>query len=406
MSDKLFNEFLQSLIDPINEVDINIEGLTLKVLFDKRMQELNLCQYQVEKLLNIERKSLNGILERTAKRVDIVNILKLGNFLNLPPQKFLDIYILEMPSESIGDLEHAKKSNFIISRFDLANLHKAKFLNSKSDLNYIVNRINRFFGLINIFEYDKSNVIPVFSRTKRESSNLMRDFWVKSAYVHFIGIKNPNPYDRDALVDLIPKIRPYTMNVEKGLLTVAQALYHVGLTIIYQPYLPTVQVRGATFLVNGKPCIVLTDLNKSYPTIWFALMHELHHVLYDLETIERYAYHITGEPDLFLINEDKANEFARDYLFSSDRCKYIAPFINNDLMVKEYAKQSQVHPSFIYNFYNYDQSLQGTPNAWSKYKSFFPDVKQAISRLNTNPWEKETIEESIKIIKEIVFNFI
>ena len=406
MSDKLFNEFLQSLIYPINEVDSNIEGVSLKMLFDKRMRELSLSQNQVEKLLNIERKSLNGILERTAKRVDVVNILKLGNFLNLPPEKFLNIYILEMPTESIGDLEQARKSNFIVSHFDLGSLYKAKFLSSKSDLEGIIIRINRFFGLLNIFEYDEKNIIPVFSRTKRGSSNPMRDFWVKSAYVHFEGLKNPNLYDRDALVELIPKIRPYTMNVEKGLLTVAQALYSVGLTVIFQPTLPNVQVRGATFLVNEKPCIVLTDYYKSYPTIWFALMHELHHVLYDLETIKSCTYHITGEPDLLLINEDKANEFARDYLFSNERCKYISPFINNDLIVKEYAKQSQVHPSFIYNFYNFDQQIQGNSNAWSKYKAYFPDIKLALNRLNTNPWEKETIEESIKLIKETVFNLI
>ncbi len=406
MSDKIFNVFLQSLIKPINETDSNIEEVSLKILFEKRMKELGLSQNQVEKLLNIEKKSLNGILDRTAKRVDVVNILKLGNFLNLPPEKFLDIYILEMPSESIGDLEQARKSNFIISRFDLSGLHKAKFLNSKSDLDYIVHRINKFFGINNIFEYDQNNIFSAFSRTKKGSSNLMRDFWVKSAYVQFVGIKNLNPYDRNALVELMPKIRPYTMNVERGLLTVAQALYCVGLTVIFQPNLPNVQVRGATFLVDEKPCIVLTDFNKSYPTIWFALMHEIHHVLYDMDTIKSYSYHITGEPDLILINEDKANDFAREYLFSAERSKYISSFINNELIVKEYAKQSQVHPSFIYNFYNFDKYLQGDNYAWSMYKSYFPDIKLAISRLNTNPWDKEKIEESIMHLKETVFNFI
>ena len=107
-----------------------------------------------------------------------------------------------------------------------------------------------------------------------------------------------------------------------------------------------------------------------------------------------------------LVNEDKANEFAREYLFSADRSKYISPLINDELLVREYAKQAQVHPSFIYNFYNYDQHTQGYSNAWSKYKQYFPDVKQAIKNLNTNPWEKETIEESVELIKETVFNII
>lgn len=399
-----YSQLLKSLLQPLNDSDSEDKNLSLRELFDRRLKQLGLSQNQVEKILAIERKSLIGILERTAKRVDVVNILKLGSFLNLQPDEFLQIYINEMPSESIGDLERARRSNFIVSRFDLNNLRKSDFLRSKSDLVYVEKRITDFFGLGDILNYDKNNVVPAFSRTKRASGNLMREFWVKSAYVHFEGINNPNEFDRDSLVELIPKIRPYTMNVEKGLLTIARALFNVGVTLIYQPYLPTVQARGATFVINDKPCIVITDLNKNYPTIWFALMHEIHHVLYDFDSIQRNAYHITGEPDLLLMNEDKANEFAREYLFSYERSRYIAPFINDEYMVTEYAKQAQVHPSFIYNFQNYDDHKRGKENAWSRYKSFFPEVGDAIGLLNTNPWQKETIQESIDLIKQTVFN--
>lgn len=196
------------------------------------------------------------------------------------------------------------------------------------------------------------------------------------------------------------------MDTEKGLFVVSQALYNIGITIIYQPYLPTVQVRGATFFVNNKPCIVLTDLQKNYPTIWFALIHEIHHILYDLEIIQTNAYHLSGELDLFLIGEDEANDFSREYLFSEEKSKYIAPFINNELIVREFAKKSQVHPSLIYSFYNYDRNNQGYHNAWSKYKKYFPDIKKTLERFNTNPWEKETIQESVDMIKEAVFNII
>ena len=404
MPDQSYNELIQKLLRPFNISEIEGEGITLKYLFDKRLKELGISPNQAEKLLNIERKSLIGILDGTAKRVDVVNVLKLGNFLNLNPESFLQIYVTELPKEMIGELEKARKSNFIISHFDVSNIKKANFLNSKSDFKQIESRITKFFNLESIFQYEENKVFSVFSRTKRSSNNTMREFWVKSAYVHFIGINNPHEFDREALVELIPKIRPYTMNVEKGLLTVTRALYNVGVTVLYQPYLPTVQVRGATFIVNDKPCIVLTDLNKNYPTMWFALMHELHHVLYDLETIARVTYHITGESDLMLMNEDKADEFSREYLFSKERSKYIAPFINNEMIVRQYAVESQVHPSIIYNFYNYDQTSSGNANAWSMYKQYFPNVKQAIQMINSNPWELESIQDSIRIIKDTVFN--
>lgn len=406
MNDKEFSNFLSSLINPEDDLAQDGDGLSLKELFEKRISELGLSQNQAEKLLNIERKSLVGILDRSAKRVDVVNILKLGKFLNLKVDDVLKIYVNEMPPDAIGDLEKAQKSNFIVSHFDLNNLRKAKVIDTKTDFEAIENRLTKFFGLGSIYDYEKSSVFPVFSRTKRNSNSLMREFWVKSAYAHFQSINNPNPYDRTALVELIPKIRPYTMNIDKGLFIVAQALYNIGVTVIYQPKLPTVQVRGATFLVNDKPCIVITDLNDNYPTMWFALLHELHHTLYDLETIKTNVYHITGEPDLLLMNEEKANEFAREYLFSNDKSKYIEAFIFDEILVEQYAKKSQVHPSFIYSFYNYDRQLAGDRFAWSRYKEFFPDVKRSIRNLNTNPWEKETIQESVELIKETVFNLI
>ena len=170
----------------------------------------------------------------------------------------------------------------------------------------------------------------------------MKEFWVRSAFMHFEKISNPNEFNREALISLIPKIRPYTMNIKQGLKVVTQALYNCGLTVIYQPHLPTTQVRGATFVVNHKPCIVLTDLNKNYATIWFALMHEIYHVLYDLDEIEKQTFHLTGEPDLFLLEEDKANQFSRDYLFAREKSKYISKYINSPHIVREYAHKNQL----------------------------------------------------------------
>jgi hypothetical protein len=121
-------------------------------------------------------------------------------------------------------------------------------------------------------------------------------------------------------------------------------------------------------------------------------------VLYDLDEIATRTYHLTGEPDLFLLREDKANEFAREYLLSEDRYKYVIAFINDPLLIKMSAKEYQIHPSVIYNFYCYDT------NSWIKYSRFFPDVNAAISVLNTNPFDKVSLQESITEIKSKVFN--
>lgn len=56
------------------------EGKTLRDIFNAKLKELNVSQSKVETLISIERKTLNSILDNTAKRIDIVNIIKISHF--------------------------------------------------------------------------------------------------------------------------------------------------------------------------------------------------------------------------------------------------------------------------------------------------------------------------------------
>lgn len=398
-----FNINFTKIIEPLNPIGINGNESIIEI-FENRLKELSITKTQALELLVIDSNTLDPVLDKTAKRVDVATALKISSFLNLSIEDFFKIYIKDLSAEKIGELEKVKKANFIVSNFDLKNLKKVNFIKTikLSNLETIEERIIKFFGFDNIYNYKGANIGVAFSRTKRSSGDLMREFWINSAFAHFESINNPYSYNRDILLDLLPKIKPYTRNIESGLLNVIKALYHVGVTVIYQPYLPTMQVRGATFLINNKPCIVLTDFRENYPTIWFALIHELHHVLFDLEEIQKRTYHLTGEVDLFLMHEEAANDFAGEYLFSKEKRKYIESFINDEYIVNEFAKSSQIHPSFIYDFYMKDKNAYAT--IYGKYNKYYPNVKNCIKAINTNVWQLETIEESVKILKEEVFS--
>jgi len=406
MSDIQFNENFNKLIQPLIDNSLASFGKSLKQIFEERERELKMSRSQLEKLLNIEKKTLNGILDKTTKRVDLVNILKLAVFLNLKTDQLIELYINEMSPDLVGEIEKTRKSNYLASNFDLEQLYKIKFLSKRNSILQIENKLINFFGLRNIFEYTHNFQYPVFSRPKSNSNNKMRDFWIKSAIIQFEMINNSNTYDRQALVELIPKIKPYTMNIEKGLMIVARALYNIGVTVIFQRSLPSVSVRGATMVLNGKPCVIITDLYKRYPTLWFALMHEIHHVLYDIDELKQKTYHLSGEPDLFLLNEDAANGFARNYFLNEEKTQYIAPLIKNEFLVNEYAKKIQIHPSIIYQFIMHDRKELSVRNAYNQIynKRTSEDVKLALKNFNMNPWEKNTILEAVEELKKTVYN--
>lgn len=380
-------------IEELLRASFNKNENSLKLLLASKLEETGLSRTQFQKLAKIERKSLESILNNTSKQTDIIKLLKIGEFLNLSIEELLVLFLNDRPKDEIAELQTALELTFIHKHFDLKTLVAINFINIDDNVESIKKRIEVFFGLTSIYDYERNLNEALYSRTKRSFNDKMKDFWIKSSYKYFELINNPNEYDRDALVELIPKIKPYTANVRDGLLTVFRALYYVGVTIIFQPSLTKTQIRGATFLVNKKPCIVITDLNKNYATVWFALIHELHHVLYDLETISKTQYHLSGEPDLFLMQEDKANTFAQDYLFSESKLRNIEPFIHNRTIVQRKAKEFNIHPCIIYAMFQHWKEQQGE-NYWAAFKKEFPDLAVATKQLNYSNWSSESIKET------------
>ena len=390
------------MINEILNKSLNFsKNISLKGLLNDKLKSTGLSKTQFEKLANIQRRSLDGILDNTSKQTDIINLLKLGEFLEMSIKELMILHFKDRPVEEIKELQISMEITFINKYFDLKTLASLGFIEKDYEIDALKNRICEFFQLGNIYEYENDLNEVLYSRSKRKFSDKMKDFWIKSSYKYFELINNPNEYSRNELKDLISKIKPYTQNVENGLLTVFRALYNIGVTVIFQPRLPKTQIRGATFLINDKPCIVITDLFKSYPTIWFSLIHELHHALFDLDQLAQIRYHLTGEPDLFLIQEDKANQFASDYLISGEKFRYVEPLIHNHHMVSKFAKELQIHPSIIYSQFQFRQAYKGN-NYWAAFKEHFPDVELAKKKLNVLNWDVESLEIAALKIKELL----
>jgi HTH-type transcriptional regulator/antitoxin HigA len=390
------------MINSILKRSINLPDIkSLKSLFFEKLKLSGLSKTQFENLANIQRRSLDGILDKTSKQTDIINLLKLGEFLELSLEDLLTFHFKDRPIEEIKELQTSMDITFINKYFDLKRLTSLGFIDKDSSVNDLKERLCLFFQIVSIYEYESELNEALYSKTRRKFSDKMKDFWIKSSYKYFELIDNPNEYSREALKDLIPKIKPYTQNVENGLLTVFRALYNIGITVVFQPMLPKTQIRGATFLFRDKPCIIVTDLNKSYPTIWFALLHELHHSLFDMEQLSQIRYHLTGEPDIFLMQEDKANKFASDYLISDEKMRYIEPLIHNHLMVTIFARELQVHPSIIYSQFQFRQAELGN-NYWAAFKEYFPSVELAKKYLNISNWDVESLEVAAQKVKELL----
>ena len=96
--------------------------ITIKKLFEEKIRNVNMSRNQVEKLLNIERKTLNSILDNTAKRIDIFNIIKICVFLDINLDNYMKLFLASTNTETQKELEIIRKSNFINQFFELKRI--------------------------------------------------------------------------------------------------------------------------------------------------------------------------------------------------------------------------------------------------------------------------------------------
>lgn len=370
---------------------------SLSELLDKKINSLNLSIRQASEILGLQRSTLQRILDNEAQKIDVVTFLKIRNLLEIDLEEFTNIYVSAMSSDEIREIERVRKAIILFNNFDLKSLKESGFIKDVNDIDAIETRITTFFGLTSLSEY-QSSVNVLLSSTENKFIGNARTMWLKSVEGALRKINNSNNYNRELLIEMISRIPYYTRNETNGLLTVIRALFKVGVTVIYQPYPHNTQIRGASFVLGGKPCIVLTDYNKRYDTIWWTLMHELYHVLYDYDRLKKTVFHLSGEEDIFL-SEEKANRFATNCFLSDDKFKFIAPLINSEIMVENQAKVWNIHPSLIYGFYMFKNK-----GSISKYRWKIPKSIVATKDINVNLMESDTLVQAVEKLVSKVFN--
>ena len=403
--------------DKFSDIDALLRGAlkeeTLREIFEKRVHELRTNQTGVQKLLKIERRTLNGILDGTTKRANYDKLLSLAGFLKMPVEKLYQMYISLVEEKYTHQHSTSNKKKFIKERFDLTVLKKAGFINSLDDFEEIENKIVSFLGLAEIFEYETRSFDAAFSDPlaskqfrPKTCTETTRDFWLTAAKKTATLLDNPYPFNRQSLIDYFPQIRWHSTNVAFGLVNVIKSLFKIGVTVIYQSPFSSLHLRGVTFSVNDKPCIVLTNYKGFYPTLWHALIHELYHVLFDWADISKNKYHLSEDAsELCKIDEREieADNFARDYMFSLNKLEEIKPYMRDSGYVEEVAKNSHVHPSTIYVYYAFENESQDR-KAWARARMKNPDISKAVFRFE-NHWDKPLpIETYVKKLKLEIYN--
>jgi HTH-type transcriptional regulator/antitoxin HigA len=355
----------------------------------------------------MQHRTLNGILDGTQKNIDFTNLIKIASFLQIPKMQVTELYLNALENNYPTYTISSDKIKFIKENFDLAVFKKAGFIDSITDFRHIEERLLSRLGLKSIFEYKRlGNDVAFSSGLFKPKNEITRSFWIGAARTIFEELANPYEYNKQALIEYFPQLRWHSTNVERGLVEVVKSLFKLGITVIYQPSLHTLQLRGATFSVNEKPCIVLTNYVGFYATLWFSLIHELYHVLFDWDDIRVNSYHLTDDDNDQLTvreREDLADNFARQYLFSKEKTEEVKRYLNDSVYIREVALNNHVHPSIIYVFNAFDVGSKDRM-AWARARSHSPEAVDAVKAFDI-PWsEDRPVEKVINKLKTEIYN--
>ena len=357
--------------------------------------------------LGIDRRFLEKYMSEGGD-LKFVQAIKLMQVLDLEPAKLIQAFKndLEGTSEEISD--ESTELSYLYTKFDIPSLKEIGLIKKRAKIDEIKEQVCSFLGFHNIYEYDTFAMLPeaLFSRStryiKEQKSARMNEFWLKCLYYSFKKIDNPNPFDRELLAEFVKHIYEYTIDEVHGYEKVILVLYRLGVTVLTQPYITGTGKFGATMIIDGKPCVVITDMKKKYHKLWLSLLHELCHILNDYDMLEKIAYHETNiiSPDIFL-NEGTADTFALNMLIKQSDREELSKIVRLNHLVIKAAETIHVHPSIIYGVYleGLDSKMQSVE--FRKYGSsnYLIGTEKAIKKVVFDPIGLQDLRKAIESMR-------
>ncbi len=379
---------------------------SVKDLLNEYKEEHALSVLALSNILDIDRKTVQSILDGTAIDLKFSHVVKIMNLLDIKNKDFFSISFQNVGEKELESIEKTRRIAYLLENFDLEGLKACGVIGSLTKYEEIEQKLCSFLGLKNIFEYSRLGInIPLFSQSKRsvneKKKQKMLNFWLKCARLTFLQINNSFEYNEELLIEFIKRLKTFSVDTKEGFTTVLCVLFKLGITVLVQSYHTKTTAFGISMIVNEKPCIVITDLGKRYDKLWGTLLHELYHIINDYEYIAKANFHISDsqERDLF-VSEDDADKFAFDALMGPQAFAIASKIINYPYKIDMLAQKLGIHASLVYGQYLERVPKDRQKDEFPKYAKYLLSSDIAIKNIIYNPIDFKELSEAVSKIRE------
>lgn len=146
-----------------------------------------------------------------------------------------------------------------------------------------VQELQRYFKVSSLSVLSQRDFLVQYRTSVSEVTDvnvINANAWVQTA-INLGTQKEVEPFDKKKLLEVIPEIRSMTVQNPKDFYPrLRELLASCGVALVLLPNLKNCGVNGAVkWLGKDKVVLALNDRRKYADTFWFALFHELGHVL-------------------------------------------------------------------------------------------------------------------------------
>jgi len=249
------------------------------------LEELGMSQVEFAERTGFSKKHVNGLIKGNVA-ITAETALKLESVLGAPAAFWLRRemeYRADLARKKM--LDEASKHTDWLKEFPLADMAKFGWIRRHPrDKPRQVIELLHFFGVASVDAWSEhvGKLAPAFRASdkfaKKRGAVLA---WLRRAEVEAQALRLA-PFDREALLGAIPKLRELTNEVDPQVFVprMQEICARCGVAVVFVPAPKGCPASGATWWASPERAVLALSLRyKTNDHLWFAFFHELGHLL-------------------------------------------------------------------------------------------------------------------------------
>ena len=317
------------------------------------LEELDISQKELAKRMGMSEKHISNLLNGKSKLTEefaiklekIIHAVPASYWLNYE-SKYREYKVRNELTQNLNESELRK----LDEKFNFTTIFSGLGFNLKEQANEMLKLLK--ISSFELFENVYSNLEVDFMEDggTKEAIAVWLNIAKEEIEIQNKDLTNIN-YDEIKFEDSLPRFKKLALNnnYESSIKSARKLLNKLGVYLVLCDAIPNSKVRGALTTYKKRPVILLSARFKSHDHVWFALIHEIGHLL--LHYVPNKPL-ITMESELELKKvsqkEEEANKFSRDFFINYDDYKEFIRLQKFDKdSIEQFAKKQNVLPGIV-----------------------------------------------------------